>query len=281
MAAFPIEFTRRFRFPTIKATSSNLAWGWSSALVDPAADVGWADALMAWLAGGRQHWSEVELGLFPATSAASTQLRQARKPRAWRSEATTRDIAILAVTGSFDDFIATRSRNLRRKLKRARRSAQHLGMQSRESVQPTPRELDRVIGTVSRRSWQGSRRVAVYSNRANQEFYRLLASQPGDLELALHYWEDAAGDPSAYMLAVRAGDVLHQIDTGFDPAAAAAAPGLLATFDSLRWATQHGLARIDMGIDADYKDRFSPELQVGTSVVFTRGLASRISRTRA
>lgn len=34
VAAFPFEYVERFHLPVRKASSTNLAWGWSSALVD-------------------------------------------------------------------------------------------------------------------------------------------------------------------------------------------------------------------------------------------------------
>ena len=105
--------------------------------------------------------------------------------------------------------------------------------------------------------------------------------RPGELILTLHHWEDHRGEPVSYMLSVQTGDVLHQIDTGFDPATAAASPGLLATFDSVRWACDQGLHMVDMGIAANYKGRFAPDIEIGRGVDLSRGLMGRIMRARS
>ena len=68
----------------------------------------------------------------------------------------------------------------------------------------------------------------------------------------LNHVEAPDGLPIAYVLSVRVADVVHHIDTGFDPEFADYSRAL-ATLDAVRWATEQGLATVDLGIDADTK----------------------------
>ena len=146
-------------------------------------------------------------------------------------------------------------------------------MDSQESirVQPAPDYLHTVVGAWSRRARgrapPAGRSAATPSNR---EFYRLLTSDPGDLQLVLSHVEALMGFPIAYVLGVRVADVVHHIDTGFDPSSPTTPRG------SPLWTPSdgplnRGLATVDLGIDADYKARFTRDVQRAEGLEITQG----------
>lgn len=278
VANFPIEFGKRLPLRLHKGASTNIYWGWSSSLVDPGTTTDWTPALTDWLGSGTPRWFAVELGLFPPDSPAWQRLPDAFPE--WHTTDVTREIAALRLPATFDAYLAGSSKNLRRKYGRVRRLAEQTGLRSRW-YRPAGDDLERVIGTVSTRSWQGRSGVAVYSDPANRTFYRLLADHPGELDLVLHEVDSPDALPLAYVLATHVGDVVHHIDTGFDADAAHLSPGLLATFDAFQWACEQGLVRLDLGVNADYKSRFGPTVTSARGIVITRGLAGRVARSRS
>lgn len=98
--------------------------------------------------------------------------------------------------------------------------------------------------------------------------------------MVLNHVESPEGLPIAYVLGIRVADVVHHIDTGFDPEFADYSPGLLATLDAVRWASEQGLATVDLGIDADYKARFTRDVQRAEGLELTQGAAGFVKRLR-
>lgn len=275
VAAVPLEFSK---LPVMTWTSTNLHWGWSSALIDPTTDERWRRTYAQWLGDGAGPWASVQMGLLPIDGPANRQMRAFEGPghkRFW-----VRDLASLDLTDSFDAFLDDQSKNLRRKIRRTEKAATENGLSRKVRVQPAPDYLHTVVGAVSSRSWQGTTGRAVYSDPSNREFYRLLTRDPGDLQLVLNHVEAPDGLPIAYVLGVRVADVVHHIDTGFDPEFADYSPGLLATLDAVRWATEQGLATVDLGIDADYKSRFTRDVQRAEGLELTQGAVGFVKRLR-
>ena len=87
----------------------------------------------------------------------------------------------------------------------------------------------------------------------------MLSRDPVDLQLVLNHVESPDGLPIAYVLGVRM---------------------VLATLDAVRWACEQGLATVDLGIDADYKARFTRELQRAEGLELTQGPISFVKRLR-
>ena len=190
VAAIPLEYSK---LPVTTWTSTNLHWGWSSALIDPTADERWTRPYAQWLGDGAGPWASVQMGLLPIDGPANRQLRAfegSGHKRFW-----VRDLASLDLTGGYDAFIDRQSKNLRRKIRRTETTATENGLSRKVCVQPAPDYLHAVVGTVSSRSWQGTTGRAVYSDPANREFYRLLSRDSGDLQLVLNHVESPAGLP--------------------------------------------------------------------------------------
>jgi hypothetical protein len=62
VAAIPLEYSK---LPVTTWTSTNLHWGWSSALIDPTADERWMRTYAQWLGDGAGPWASVQMGLLP------------------------------------------------------------------------------------------------------------------------------------------------------------------------------------------------------------------------
>lgn len=279
VAAIPLESAQTAGLPFHYLTSINVHWGWASALIDPSCDPRWVAGLARWLDSDAGPWTFVQLGLLPTGQPASEHLRS--MPTPWRKRFLQRSIASLALPDGYEGFVAAQSNNLRRKIRRTSMTAAETGLRCYTSIHPTAEKLDAVLGTVSMHSWQGEAGVAVYSDPAHRTFYRLLGRNPGDLRVLLHHVQDATGVPIAYVLAVGVSDVVHHIDTGFDPTAADLSPGLLATLEAIRWACDVGVREVDLGIDADYKARFTREAHAAEGLELTRGPGGYLKRLRS
>ncbi len=281
VAAFPFEYVKKFHLPLRKAASLNMGWGWSSALVDDEATGDCCAPLVEWLEHASPRWSVLELGLFPPASSLTDRLPGVMNARQWHDVCLTHDVASLPLPDSYQHWYAARGKHLRRKIRRSesKAAANQLTVHTTEHV--TGEHLAAVVGAVSQHSWQGDAGLAVYGDESNRSFYRLLCSGSQDLVVVLHHVEDGAGKPLAYVVAVRTDDVVHHVDTGFDKSAAEYSPGLLATVEGVQWACATHAVEIDLGIHAEYKDRFDPLIVEGRGIRITRGLGGLIARARS
>lgn len=125
------------------------------------------------------------------------------------------------------------------------------------SIEVTPELLAEVVGAVSQRSWQGTEGLAVYNEEANRTFYNLLCTVAQDLRLVLHSVTNSAGTPLAYVVAVRTAVVVHHVTPDSTPPQPTCHPAF-ATVEGVRWACEQGVTEIDLGIYAEYKERFGP-----------------------
>lgn len=186
-------------------------------------------------------------------------------------------MASLPMARSYEEWQATRSKHLRRKIRRTQAKADHAGLVTTSHEHVSPDVLLEIVGWVSARSWQGHQRSAVYTDPANHTFYRLLCDAP-QLETVLHVVSAATGEPLAYVVGIRIGRIVHHVDTGYDQSAAAHSPGLLATLEGIKWACCNAILKIDLGIHADYKERLGPVVTVGEGVHVTRRVLGYLLR---
>jgi hypothetical protein len=281
VAAFPLEYAEKFHLPLRKAASASMAWGWSSALVDENAASDCGASLVEWLEHDSPRWSVLELGLFPPSSSLPERFTRLLHTTGWHHAPLARDVAHLPLPGPYEQWYADRSKHLRRKIRRSQVKALEGALSIHTTENVTGEQLATVVGTVSQHSWQGDSGVAVYSEESNRTFYDLLCASAEDLQVVLHHVEDGSGTPLGYVVAVRTSDVVHHVDTGFDQSAAEFSPGLLATVEAIRWACANSVEGIDLGIHADYKDRFDPLVVEARGIQITRGLGGLIARARA
>jgi len=234
-------------------------WGWNEFPVRPEAAGAWAEELMGWLTKDQSaHWSFMQVGPMRVDSARTAELTRAFEARGIAYKTLEKTGPYLKLAGSWDEFLAGKSRNFRRTIKRKETAAEEAGITVRRIVNPTPDEMRATVFDVSRRSWQGVEGKAVASSEEGRRFYELLAAGQGELtvDITAAYQGDTC---VAYLLGVTHGPVYHAFDTGFDPAFAEQSPGLLVHFASMKELFGTGVEEFNFGFAHSYKERFEPE----------------------
>lgn len=267
VAAIPLEFQRvrmgglRIR----KATTTNLSWGWTSALIDPAADPPWAGHFAEWLVNDAPAWSAIEMGSFPSGAAALEHIQEHFTGRGWDVHTFNRDMAHREPPPAQGEM----TKRDRHKLRRHSSDPRCRGLRVQHHRSPDYTTLIKVLDEVGRHSWQGRSELSVY--RREPDLYRELSRDPAN-PLDLTYLVDESGSAVAYVLCYAAGRARHAVDTAYDQRLAECSPGWMAWQHSMDAASAHGVLRYDFGEASPYKvNHLRATTAPGTQLVVTRG----------
>ena len=162
-----------------------------------------------------------------------------------------RQLDLTRLNGDFDGFLASRSRNFRRNLKRRQRLADEnggVGLEVIDNAAPSDvRDLMERGFAIEHRSWKGSSGTSVLASPGMLDYFvneATMLAQSGELVLFyLHYQQR----PVAFQYAYRNGDRYYLPKTGYDEAYADIAPGHLLTLEMMKY-----FARLGREIVVDY-----------------------------
>ncbi len=254
-------------FPYVEPVE--LAWGLASPLIgsDPVGLVGEVVPLLA----SRRDW---QLAIFAGLTVTGPQRRalDATLPARWerrRGQPTIRHVASLE--GGVDGFLARRSRELRKSLRKSLRAAEAAGM-TFESVRATSVEAaalyDRVQA-VEARSWKSREGVGIQTGTM-RAFYgemlpRLCALGQQRTIFARMHDRDVG-----YILgAVMAGEY-RGLQFSYDEELAQFGIGGLLQYQQVVALCDEGIARYDLGTEMDYKRRWAEEIMETEMLVLVR-----------
>jgi CelD/BcsL family acetyltransferase involved in cellulose biosynthesis len=255
-------------FPYIEPVE--LAWGLAAPLIggDPAALVDEVVPLLA----GRRDW---QLAILAGMTVAGPQRRalDATLPARWerrRGQPTVRHVASLE--GGFDGFLARRSRDLRKALRRSQRAAAAGGV-SFESVRVNdPREANALyarIQAVEANSWKSREGVGIHSG-AMRAFYGAMLPRLCILGQQRTIFARAADRDIGYILgAVMAGEY-RGLQFSYDDEHAALGVGGLLQLEQIKELVAEGVARYDLGTEMDYKRRWAEDIMETEMLVLVR-----------
>ena len=264
-------------------------------LVAPANDhSGDWDALAADDAAREHIWEEVARSeasalVLPAMheAAAERAAREILRPAGYRVVLERGpESPYLDLPGSYDELLASKSRNFRSQLGRRRRGLEREG----ELVFRTTRggaDLDRDLDAMLRveaAGWKSSEGTAILSDDRTQRLYRSFARVAAERGwLRIHLLElDGRAIAADYSCVFAGGEFL--LKTGFDEDWSRLSPGLVLRGEVLRQAIEEGLGFYDfLGGPDHYKLRWTEELRTRVTLRAyrgPRGLARYVYRSR-
>lgn len=177
--------------------------------------------------------------------------------RGWRTKIERRDVCPVVRFGtSFDAFMASRSGDLRRILRRASTRLDSRGLATSMEVATDPAGVNRLLPavlTVTDAAERAKPRQHLLAGRAGRFTRALLehTARAGDLAL---FVGSVGGEPAAYALTLRDRDGIAMWLNRHDPRFAEFAPGHLLLREMARHACAHGLGHLDLLIgDFRYK----------------------------
>lgn len=216
----------------------DLTWNyWSpngELLLDPAADTeGVLDVLAGAIA--RLPWPLLWLELAPVATGRWQALFDALRRRGLAVHVQPRyEIGQVELTGCFADYEATRSRNLRRSLRKDQKRLQREGpVQWTLFSQFAPDEVEQRLRRaleIEQKSWKHEVGQTVLNTPGMLEFYLRQTRQLAEWGLLRLAFLEHAGKPIAYELGWVAKGVYHSFKVGFDQTYRGFGPGQL-----LRW----------------------------------------------
>ncbi len=187
-------------------------------------------------------------------------------------------VPVVRLAGSWEEFLATRSKKFRTNSRRrhAACSQQGVSLVSESGLGDGDSLLQRLVG-VEKRSWQAVRgRPTISSNRA---FFGgllpgLVAEGRADV-----IWAVKEGQPLAFYLYLLNGRRAYSYVTGFDPAYSELSVGSLVTDQLIRQLCEAGMQMLDLGISRwiGYKERLTREYEIALRhVLIRKGLTGRL-----
>jgi CelD/BcsL family acetyltransferase involved in cellulose biosynthesis len=179
---------------------------------------------------------------------------------------------------SFDDLLASRSRNARQQVRSRARQLDHAGKVSFRLTTGGPR-LERDLESflrVEASGWKGRGGTAIVNRPTRLAIYRKFVREAAERHwLRLHLLE-LDGEVIAGTLAIAIGGEGFFMKTGFDESWASLSPGSVLTAEVLRAAIDEGLRGMDMLGGADpYKMRWTEKVRPRQRLRVYRGPIGR------
>ncbi len=254
-------------FPYVEPVE--LAWGLAAPLIgaDPAALVAEVVPLLA----ARRDW---QLAIFSGMTVTGPQRRalDATLPARWerrRGQPTIRHVASL--DGGIDGFLARRSRDLRKSLRKSLRDSKDAGM-TFESVRARQAEANALydrIQAVEAKSWKSREGVGIHAGPM-RAFYGTMLPRLCQLGQQRTIFARLADRDVGYILgAVMAGEY-RGLQFSYDADLADFGIGGLLQYHQILELCEEGIARYDLGTEMDYKRRWAEDIMETEMLVLVR-----------
>ena len=255
-------------FPYVEPVE--LAWGLASPLVgrDPAALVEEVVPLLA----GRRDW---QLAILAGLTVNGPQRRalDATLPARWerrRGQPTIRHVASLE--GGIDGFLARRSRDLRKSLRRGARAAAAAGVTFESVRVADPRAAPALyarIQAVEAHSWKSREGVGIHVGPM-RAFYGAMLPRLCALGQQRTIFARAGERDVGYILGAVMGGEYRGLQFSYDDDHAALGIGGLLQLEQIGELCAEGVARYDLGTEMDYKRRWAEDVMETEMLVLVR-----------
>jgi hypothetical protein len=255
-------------FPYIEPVE--LAWGLASPLVGEQANA-LVEEVVPVLAGHRD-W---QLAIFAGLTVSGPQRRalDATLPVRWerrRGQPTVRHVASLA--GGIDGFLARRSRELRKSLRKAERAALAAGITFESArardAESALRLYDRVQG-IEARSWKARDGVGIHAGPM-RAFYAAMLPRLAVLGQQRTIFARQDDRDIGYILGAVMSGEYRGLQFSYDADLASYGIGGLLQLHQVAELCEEGVARYDLGTEMDYKRRWAEELMETEMLVLVR-----------
>ena len=254
-------------FPYVEPVE--LAWGLASPLIGRDA-VGLVAEVVPLLAG-RRDW---QLAIFSGLTVTGPQRRalDTTLPARWerrRGQPTIRHVASLE--GGIDGFLARRSRDLRKNLRKSLRAAKDAGM-TFESVRASEAEANALyerVQAIEARSWKSREGVGIHAGPM-RAFYGAMLPRLCALGQQRTFFARIGDQDVGYILgAVMVGEY-RGLQFSYDAELAQFGVGGLLQYHQVVELCEEGIARYDLGTEMDYKRRWAEDIMETEMLVLVR-----------
>lgn len=254
-------------FPYIEPVE--LAWGLAAPLVggDPRALVEEVVPVLA----ARRDWQLAIISGHTATGPHRRAL-EAALPARWerrRGQPTVRHVASL--DGGVDGFLARRSRELRKSIRKSRRAAEDAGLtfESVRAPEAGAAALYERIQAVEAHSWKSQEGVGI-SAGPMRAFYAAMLPRLCALGQQRTIFARQADRDVGYILGAVMGDEYRGLQFSYHDELSRLGIGGLLQYQQVVELCGEGVARYDLGTEMDYKRRWAEDIMETEMVVLVR-----------
>jgi hypothetical protein len=247
-----------------------LAWGLASPLIGCEA-TSLVEEVVPLLAG-RRDW---QLAILAGLTVTGPQRRalDATLPRRWerrRGQPTLRHVASLE--GGIDGFMARRSRELRKSLRRSQRAAAAAGVTFERVRVTDPREASALyarIQAIEATSWKSREGVGIHAGPM-RAFYGAMLPRLCELGQQRTIFARAGERDVGYILGAVMGGEYRGLQFSYDDDHAALGIGGLLQLEQVTELVGENVARYDLGTEMDYKRRWAEDIMETEMLVVVR-----------
>lgn len=254
-------------FPYIEPVE--LAWGLAAPLIGRDPDA-LADEIVAVLAT-RRDWQIAILSGLAADGPQRRALERALPPRWERRRGTPTIRHLASLEGGVDGFLARRSRELRKSIRKGQRAAAEAGV-SFEAVEASAAGADALYDRIQRveaRSWKAREGVGI-STGPMREFYRhMLPRLCAHRQQRTIFARLGERDVGYILGAVFEGEY-RGLQFSYDDDHAALGLGSLLQLHQVTALCDEGIGRYDLGTEMDYKRRWAEDVMETEMLVLVR-----------
>jgi len=252
-------------FPYIEPVE--LAWGLASPLIgrDPDALVAEVVPLLA----ARRDW---QLAILAGLTVSGPQRRalDATLPARWerrRGQPTTRHVASL--DGGIDGYLARRSRDPRKSLRRSLRAAAAAGIAFESLRADDARVLYDRVQAIEARSWKSREGVGIHAGPM-RAFYGAMLPRLCALGQQRTIFARAGDRDIGYILGAVMGGEYRGLQFSYDDDHGKLGLGGLLQYHQIGELCGEGVARYDLGTEMDYKRRWAEDIMETEMLVLVR-----------
>jgi CelD/BcsL family acetyltransferase involved in cellulose biosynthesis len=255
-------------FPYIEPME--LAWGLAAPLIG--SDAAALAAEVAALLAARRDWQLAILAGMTAGGPQRRALDRALPPRWERRRGTPTVRHVASLEGGIDGFLARRSRELRKSLRKSQRAASLRGL-SFESVHvAAPGEADALYARIQRveaASWKARDGVGI-STGPMRAFYGLMLPRLCATGQQRTVFARAEGRDVGYILGAVFEGEYRGLQFSYDDEYAALGIGGLLQYHQVVELCGEGVARYDLGTEMEYKRRWAEDVMETEMLVLVR-----------
>ncbi|MCK4795616.1 MAG: GNAT family N-acetyltransferase [Desulfobacteraceae bacterium] len=152
------------------------------------------------------------------------------------------------ISGGMDSYLATRSRNFRKRIKQSLNRANRLGRVEYDIVKNMENSNDIVkrLKSLDHKTWQHQNGTGLFSTTENSKFYSSLIHDYSERKTMIVCFLKIGGVDAAYEVATFSGPTAFFLKYGYDPAFNKCRPGLLIQTYLSSYSSSLGLKEVDL-----------------------------------
>jgi CelD/BcsL family acetyltransferase involved in cellulose biosynthesis len=217
----------------------------------------WCYEFLKWLySSNAPKWELLILGPFEEECPNAQRLLNSLDDKSYLYDIDRRVNYYLHLQYKWQDYLKTKSRNFRRKIKKYENKVAELGKLEKKRINNCNKEIfEKTIYEVSKYSWQGEKGRSISSTAEGRKFYEYIASSKGDFEFGMNVI-NLNDNCLSYAIDFTKNKICHGFDAGFNHQYNKLSLGFLTITDVIK-SIYEDCDEFNFGYNVAYKMKYS------------------------